>query len=329
MKNTGIVIFSHRRDVHLKKLLDSLVLNQTDLPITIYIDMYEKNSEIQFKLKTLIEKYSQKLCISEIILRPEKFGLKKNILAGISKSFKNYEKLIILEEDLILSENAISYFVNCLNEYQNTSEVFHVNGWSKPLDYSSYEYDLFLTNYMQCVGWATWKHSWSEFEQFLNQDFIFLNKNEIKKLDLKGNLNNVDQLIKNNLKFINTWAVYWQLFLFKKNKLSIAPLISQIFHGGFDELSTHNYVYEIKQSNLQNNKIDSENIQKDSAVYDNLLEYSFVEKPKLNYKNITFSHALQTILTKMYYLFQIKTRGKIKVNIKDIDILNTFVQKNL
>ena len=247
-------------------------------------------------------------------------------MSGINRSFKLYDKLIILEEDLILSKHAINYFQDSLEIYENSQEIYHINGWSKPLDYNSYEYDLFFTNYMQCWGWATWRSAWLEFEQFLNQDFIHLNINEIRKLDLKGNLNNANQLIKNNLKIINTWAVYWQLFLFKKNKISISPLESQILQNGFDELSTHNFVYEIKQTEFQNNKIDSEKILKDSAIYDNLLESSFVEKPKLNYKNITISHALQTILTKVYYLFQIKTRGKIKVKIKDIDVLNTFIQ---
>ena len=84
-----------------------------------------------------------------------------------------------------------------------------------------------------------------EFEQFLNQDFVDLDKSEVNKIDLNGKLGNVNQLIKNNLKFINM-AVYWQLYLFKNNKLSVSPFKSQIFHSGFDELSTHSYVYEIK-----------------------------------------------------------------------------------
>ena len=46
-----------------------------------------------------------------------------------------------------------------------------------------------------------------KFEQFLNQDFVDLNKSEVNKIDLNGKLGNVNQLIKNNLKFINTWAV--------------------------------------------------------------------------------------------------------------------------
>ena len=325
MKNTGIVIFSHLRVMHLKKLLNSLVHNNTDLPITVYIDKYEKKPSVQNELKNLIEEYNQKLNISEIILRPEKFGLKKNILCGINRSFKLHDKLIILEEDLILGKHAISYFQDCLEIYENSEEIYHVNGWSKPLANNPYEYDLFLTSFMQCSGWATWKNAWLEFEQFLNQDFVNLDKSEVNKIDLDGNLNNVNQLIKNNLNFINTWAVYWQLYLFKNNKLSISPFTSQTFHGGIDDLSTHSFVYEIKQSTLQNNKIDSRNIQKDTTVYEKLLSLSYDKKSKMNIKNITFLHIYQTLVTKLYKMFLMTFIGRFKLRVKDKNILSAFV----
>lgn len=325
MENSGIIIFSHLRTFHLKKLLNSLVQNNTDLPITVYIDKYEKKPSVQNELKSLIEEYSQKLNISEIILRPEKFGLKKNILCGINRSFKLYDKLIILEEDLILSKHAISYFQDCLEIYENSEEIYHVNGWSKPLANNPYEYDLFLTSFMQCSGWATWRNAWLEFEQFLNQDFVNLDKSEVTKIDLNGNVNNVNQLIKNNLNFINTWAVYWQLYLFKNNKLSISPSISQTFHGGIDDLSTHNFVYEVKQSTLQNNKIDSRNIQKDTTVYEKLLSLSYDKKSKMNIKNITFIHVYQTLVTKLYKILVITFIGRYKLKVKDKNILSAFV----
>ena len=325
MKNIGIVIFSHLRVMHLKNLLNSLVQNNTDLPITVYIDKYEKKPSVQNELESLIEEYGQKLNISEIILRPEKFGLKKNILCGINRSFKLYDKLIILEEDLILGKHAISYFQDCLEIYENSQEIYHVNGWSKPLANNPYEYDLFLTSFMQCIGWATWKNAWLEFEQFLNQDFVDLDKSEVNKIDLNGKLGNVNQLIKNNLNFINTWAVYWQLYLFKNNKLSVSPFKSQIFHSGFDELSTHSYVYEIKQSTLQDNKIDTRNIQKDTAVYKKLLLLSYDEKSKMNIKNITFLHVYQTLITKLYKIFVMTFVGGFKLRVKDKNILSAFV----
>ena len=160
---------------------------------------------------------------------------------------------------------------------------------------------------------------------FLQNFRIFLDKSEVNKIDLNGKLGNVNQLIKNNLKFINTWAVYWQLYLFKNNKLSVSPFKSQIFHSGFDELSTHSYVYEIKQSTLQDNKIHTRNIQKDTAVYEKLLLLSYDKKSKMNIKNITFLHVYQTLITKLYKMFVMTFIGRFKLRVKDKNILSAFV----
>ena len=59
MKNTGIVIFSHLRVMHLKKLLNSLVHNNTDLPITVYIDKYEKKPSRSILLTSLLSKFTK------------------------------------------------------------------------------------------------------------------------------------------------------------------------------------------------------------------------------------------------------------------------------
>ena len=60
------------------------------------------------------------------------FGTKKNIVNAINETFKKFNKIIVIEDDLILSKSFL-YFMNfCLNNYKDKKKIWHINGWSYP-----------------------------------------------------------------------------------------------------------------------------------------------------------------------------------------------------
>ena len=57
---------------------------------------------------------------------------KKNIISGISEVIESYGKAIIVEDDLVLGKYFLNYMNRALIHYENSSEIWHINGYSYP-----------------------------------------------------------------------------------------------------------------------------------------------------------------------------------------------------
>ena len=115
-KKAPIVIFSYNRLWNLKKLLESLKKNYYYDQSKIYIfqDGYNKEMDkIEINKIKKTTKFLKDLSKSNkniyLIIRNKKFGLSKNIIQGVTYVIKKYKKVIVLEDDLILSKNFLNF----------------------------------------------------------------------------------------------------------------------------------------------------------------------------------------------------------------------------
>jgi len=164
-KLSPITIFGYDRPEHLNNLLESLVKNKESQDSTVYFYIDGKSNT------TNIENYQKTIAVVEkdwgfkdkkVIIRDKNFGCRKNIIEGVSEVLKIHKKTIILEDDLVLSENFLDYMNNCLEIYKNKKNIWHINGYSHPkIFYSKSTTALSYTMYPW--GWATWEDRWNIF----------------------------------------------------------------------------------------------------------------------------------------------------------------------
>jgi hypothetical protein len=73
----------------------------------------------------------------------ENLGLSNSIISGVTKIISVFDKVIVLEDDLILSENFLCYMNQSLSFYREVKRVLSVSGYSFHLRYhKSYNYDV-------------------------------------------------------------------------------------------------------------------------------------------------------------------------------------------
>lgn len=141
--NIAVVLFAYQRPEYLKRALKSHTKIEADY--FAFIDYSEMQDEI-YELIADSGKYDSIIC------RPTKFGLDKNIIEGIKTIFKmDYDALIVLEDDLLISYNAIQYLhyqLWKLRDYKHFSSVCLDKG------------EIF--NVFRCWGWGTWKDRWQD-----------------------------------------------------------------------------------------------------------------------------------------------------------------------
>ena len=111
-------------------MLESLEANKEALKSDVYIciDGPSKNTNLDNHAKTVeVANKSWNFNSKTIIAREENLDCRTNIITTISNLFKEFEKLIIIEDDLILSSNFLNYMNNALNKYENNKEMWHIN----------------------------------------------------------------------------------------------------------------------------------------------------------------------------------------------------------
>ena len=119
-------------------------------------------------------------------------GLANSIIKGVSSIFEKYEKVIVLEDDLLTTQNFLLYMNQALDEYEETKNVFSISGYSLNLMSASYPSETtYFLNRSWSWGWATWKDCWKHF----NDDAVALwneinTKDVVSKLDKFGSNQN-------------------------------------------------------------------------------------------------------------------------------------------
>ena len=97
-----------------------------------------------------------------IIEREKNWGLANSLIAGITEVINKYGKVIVVEDDLILSPYFLQFMNEGLEKYKDDDRVGTITGFVPPIKDKLPE--TFFLKYFQCWGWATWKRAWDLLE---------------------------------------------------------------------------------------------------------------------------------------------------------------------
>lgn len=171
-----------------------------------------------------------------IIERDKNWGLANSLIAGITELCEKYGRVIVVEDDLILSPYFLKFMNDGLNKYENDERVSAISGFLNPIDCEAPE--AFFLRYFACWGWATWKRAWD----LLNTD----PKDLLRQLRWKKNdfdMNSMGSfygiLYCQKVGLNDSWAVLFYASTFLKNKLVLYPGKSLTLIGGADGSGTH------------------------------------------------------------------------------------------
>lgn len=176
-------------------------------------------------LNEMFEKLSKYFNIHRNINKKRKL-ITRNLKDMLDFSFSKYERSIVVEEDLLLSKDALDFCDEMLTEFENDEKCFGVclfrNNIAMPdiLDFNKYG----KMKYFVPLGWATWKNRWNVLsEKLLN---VQTSNDNVPYF----NLSNWDS---KTLQYINDNDMY-----------CVFPLISRTSHIGYYGMHTIYYSKE-------------------------------------------------------------------------------------
>lgn len=237
MAYAPIVVFGFNRPDALKNTIASLLNNEeakfsdlfvfVDGPREGKMGEKEKVKEVREYVKSITGFKSLHYTFSE-----KNKGLADSIIRGVSQVINQYDRVIVLEDDLVLMPNFLNFLNQGLDYYENNQKVMSVCGHScKVKTPADYPYDAYFFTRSSSWGWATWKDRWNLVDWELNNwDKVVANR----KAFVNSEGSDVFKML-NDWKCgrNHSWAIRFCYAQFIQKKLSVIPNKSLVDNEGF------------------------------------------------------------------------------------------------
>lgn len=237
-----VAIFCYKRLDHLQKTVASLLAcpEAQNTAVTFFSDA--ARNAVDYSSVQRVRDYIRELdgfYKVTIVERPYNFGLKKSILEGVTNMLSESEGVIVLEDDIVVAPGFLGYINMALAKYRLIKSVCSISGFSY-IDFKSRP-SYFLLQPM-CWGWATWSDRWGDFTSKIDPGYS-LSRSERRMFNYEGGFDFFKQYALNSNGKINTWYVFWYLYCFSNNLLSLYPAKTLTRNLGFDGTGDNSSVY--------------------------------------------------------------------------------------
>lgn len=241
-----VAVFVYNRPIHTMKTIEALSRNigAKDTEVFIFSD-FAKNEAALDKVRAVreyinSEEVSTYFKSLNIIHAENNLGLANSIINGVTDLINSYNRIIVLEDDLVTSTDFLSYMNEALNYYEENKKVWSISGYTFKINYpSNYKSDIYLS-YRGCSwGWATWKNRWEEVDWQVSDYHTFKNDKKSRKEFNRGGRDLSFMLDKQMEGKKDSWAIRWCYSQFKHDLLTVYPRISRVRNIGLDGSGTH------------------------------------------------------------------------------------------
>lgn len=236
-----IALFVYNRRSHLEKTVSSLLDNRlaSSSDLFVFSDAAKDPSlennirEVRSFLRTI--KGFRSITIIE---RENNLGLANSIISGVSHILEKFDRIIVLEDDMILDPAFLDYMNQGLTLYKNEDRVVSIHGYIYPV--KGLLPETFFLRGADCWGWGTWRRGWRIFEPDGKKLLIGLHKENLEReFNFDGSFPYINMLKEQIEGKNDSWAIRWYASAFLKNKFTLYPGHSLVENIGLDGSGKH------------------------------------------------------------------------------------------
>ena len=235
-----IALFVYKRPHHTRKTLESLMANAefSDSPLYVFCDGAKSKMDIPFVRETRELVHFYEMDNATIIERDENIGLANSIITGVTELCNKYGRVIVVEDDLVVSPYFLKYINTALDTYEEYDEVMHISGYMFPV--RDELPDTFFYRATSCWGWGTWKDAWKKFDPDVHKLLAgFQDRKKRWEFDIRGSMDYYKMLKHQANGKIDSWAIRWYASVFLNDGLCLHPGKSLVNNIGHDDSGLH------------------------------------------------------------------------------------------
>lgn len=240
---TPVLLFCYNRPLHTAKTIAALQTNPeskaTDLHIFVDGPKNDKDKEKVQEVRKLVNEVSgfKSVVIKESL---ENKGLANSVITGVSEKIEKYEQVIVLEDDMLVTKDFLSFMNEALGFYQGNKLIGSISGYSfQPQIPSDYAEGVFLCKRASSWGWGTWKDRWERVDWELQEYEQFIESKAQKEEFILGGRDLLPMIVKYKRGIIDSWAIRWTYHHHSQNQYCLVPVLSKVQNIGTDGSGTN------------------------------------------------------------------------------------------
>lgn len=239
---TPVALFLYNRPAHARLVLESLsrCRRLDECFVRIYCDGPKRADDeaAVSAVRKVAHEWTSRLN-AEVIERETNRGLSRSIVGGVTELCDSRGRVIVVEDDFLLSASFLDYMLSALDRYASDPRVYQIGGYMFPVRHLP-EPDAFFLPLTTTWGWATWSRAWKVFDWSAPQAEELLRDPEVRR---RFNLNDAypySEMLERRLRDENdSWGILFWWAVFNAGGLVLHPRKSLVWNGGFDQSGTH------------------------------------------------------------------------------------------
>lgn len=249
MNIAPIIVFAYNRPNHLSQMLSALARNDMapQSVLYIYCDGAKPDATEEQLQRVLgnrkVAHAARGFKEVHVVESAYNKGLANSIIGGVTEVINEFERVIVLEDDLLTSPYFLKYMNSALDYYQDRPAVMSISANRPPMDKmeipADYPYDVFVCLRSYSTGWATWKDRWNRVDWSMDfMDEFMKHPEQIEAFNRAGD-DMTRLLIMQKEGKIDSWAMRFGFAHFKEHSVAILPCVSYVDNIGFDGTGIH------------------------------------------------------------------------------------------
>jgi len=237
-----LAFFAYNRPAHAARALEALAAchRRDDFDFYFFSDgprsaeAETSVAEVRRVLAANAERFS-----AQVVEQPVNLGLAKSIVGGVSRLCESHGRVVVLEDDLMVSPDFLHFMASALDHYEGSPEVMQVGAYTIAPPENP-ETDAFLLPVTTTWGWGTWARAWEKFSWMpegwpaARGDAAWLSRFQI------NGAGNYVSMLEDRLAGRNdSWGILWWYAVSRKKGQVVYPRQSLVWNGGFDGSGVH------------------------------------------------------------------------------------------
>ena len=258
-----VVLFVYNRLDHTTNVIDSLRKNLLAKETDLYVFSDAAKTENGLGKVNAVREYIRKADWREsfqsvtVVEAEKNKGLAKSIIGGVTDILEKYGKVIVVEDDLVLSPYFLNYMNGALDYYKDAPEVWSISGDSFPMkSLKKYPHDVFYSYRGSSWGWATWLDRWVKTDWEVKDYQVFAQDKERQKHFNLGGADLTGMLGLQMEGKINSWAIRWVYTQSNLNMYTVYPKNSYILNEGCDGTGTNSGTHSELETDITDSAVN-------------------------------------------------------------------------
>ncbi|HZO01038.1 MAG TPA: glycosyltransferase [Burkholderiales bacterium] len=236
-----IALFAYKRPEHLHRTLQALAANAeaAGSRLVVFCDgaRHEADRAAVEAVRGLVAGIRGFAAV-RVVASPTNLGLARSVTRGVSELLQQHDRLVVLEDDLVVGPHFLRYMNDALRCYADDERVASIHGYLYPVGERLPE--TFFLRGADCWGWGTWRRAWARFEPDARKLLAELRRRGLTRaFDLDGSYP-YTRMLEDCIEGRNdSWAIRWHACAFLDGALTLYPGSSQVQNIGADGSGVH------------------------------------------------------------------------------------------